>query len=328
MFDNFPLWPPQASSGAANVDALYVFLLLLSSFVCLAIFGLIVVFAVKYRRRPGVAAEQIEGSTALELTWSIIPFFIFLFIFAWGAVIYFQERTPPRGATEVYVVAKQWMWKLQHEEGQREINELHVPVGRDVKLVMTSQDVIHSFYIPAFRIKQDVLPGRYTTAWFHAIKPGTYHLFCAEYCGTSHSGMTGEIVVMEPADYQAWLSGGPAVPLAVSGQKLFSEMGCSTCHRSDVQGRGPNLVGLFGKPVALEDGRTLTVDENYLRQCILNSRGQTVKGFPPIMPVFQGLLSEEQVNALVAYIKSLGIAVPGQAVKTASATSQPEPKVQ
>lgn len=328
MFDNFPLWPQQASSNAANVDALYVFLLVLSAAMCVAIFGLILVFAIKFRRRPGVEAEQIEGSTPLELTWSIIPMFIFLFIFGWGAVLYFHERTPPRNATEVYVVAKQWMWKLEHEQGQREINELHLPVGQDVKLVMTSQDVIHSFFVPAFRVKQDVLPGRYTTVWFHPTKAGTYDLYCSQYCGTSHSGMIGKIVVMEPADYEAWLGGGPTVPMAVTGQNLFSQMGCATCHRSDAQGRGPNLVGVFGKPVALEDGRTLTADENYLRQCILNSRGQVVKGYPAIMPVFQGLLSEEQVNSLVAYIKTLSGPQPGQTVKSASATTQPEVKVQ
>jgi len=211
MFDNFPLWPTQASTGAGNVDALFVFLVLLSSFVCALIFTLIIVFAIRYRRRKGVSAEQIEGSTALEITWSVAPLAIFMVIFAWGAIIYFQERTPPRGADEVYVVAKQWMWKLEHEQGQSEINELHVPVGRDIKLIMTSQDVIHSFYVPAFRIKQDVLPGRYTTAWFRATKPGVYHLFCAEYCGTAHSGMIGQIVVMEPAQYQAWLAGGGKV---------------------------------------------------------------------------------------------------------------------
>ena len=166
-------------------------------------------------------------------------------IFVWGAVIYFQERTPPRDATEVYVVAKQWMWKLEHTEGQREINELHVPVGRDVKLIMTSQDVIHSFFVPAFRMKQDVLPGRYTVAWFHATKPGTYHLFCAEYCGTQHSGMIGSMVVMEPAEYEAWMSGGSSGPLSATGEKLFAELGCATCHRSDTQGRGPNLQGVF-----------------------------------------------------------------------------------
>src|SRR5271166_26218 len=250
MFDNLPLWPARASSGAGNVDALYIFLVALSVFMCLAIFTMILVFATKYRRRRGIEAEQIEGSSALEITWSIIPLGIFMVIFLWGAVIYFHERTPPRGASEVYVVAKQWMWKLEHEEGQREINELHVPVGRDVKLIMTSQDVINSFYVPAFRIKQDVLPGRYTTAWFRATKPGVYHLFCAQYCGTMHSGMIGQIVVMEQPDYEAWMAGiKPGGNMASSGSDLFQSLGCVTCHRSDGQGRGPNLIGVFGKPV-------------------------------------------------------------------------------
>src|SRR5579863_10418305 len=308
MFDNFPLWPVRAAAGAGNVDALYIFLLALSAFMCLAIFTMMLVFATKYRQRRGVEAEQIEGSSALEITWSIIPLGIFMVIFLWGAVIYFHERTPPQGASEVYVVAKQWMWKLQHEEGAREINELHVPVGRDVKLIMTSQDVIHSFYIPAFRIKQDVLPGRYSTAWFRATRAGTYHLFCSQYCGTLHSGMIGSIVVMEPVEYEAWLGGGTAVPLADTGQKLFAQMGCVSCHRSDTQGRGPNLVGLFGKPVALEDGRTLTADENYIRESILSPSAKVVKGFKPIMPVFQGLVSEEQLTELVEYVKSLNAA--------------------
>ncbi|HKS74282.1 MAG TPA: cytochrome c oxidase subunit II [Terriglobales bacterium] len=306
MFDTFPLWPVKASTMAGNVDALFVFLLLLSALMSLAIFTMIIVFAVRFRKRPGVQAEQIEGSTPLELTWSIVPLGIFMMIFVWGAVIYFQERTPPRGATEVYVVAKQWMWKLQHQEGQREINQLHIPVGRDVKMIMTSQDVIHSFYVPAFRIKQDVLPGRYTTAWFRATKPGTYHLFCAEYCGTQHSGMIGDVVVMEPAQYQAWLSGGPASgSLADTGQALFQQLGCSTCHRFDTQGRGPNLTGVFGKPVQLEDGRTVVADENYVRESIVSPAAKVVAGFKPIMPTFQGIVSEEQLNALVAYVKSL-----------------------
>ncbi len=241
MFDNFPLWPVRASTNAGNVDALYIFLVALSAFMCVAIFVMILVFATMYRRRRGVEAEQIEGSSALEITWSIIPLGIFMVIFLWGAVIYFHERTPPQGASEVYVVGKQWMWKLQHEEGPREINELHVPVGRDVKLIMTSQDVIHSFYVPAFRIKQDVLPGRYTTAWFRATRPGVYHLFCSQYCGTMHSGMIGQVTVMEPAQYEAWLSGGRTTgSLAASGDSLFQQLGCSTCHRFDIQGRGPN----------------------------------------------------------------------------------------
>ncbi|MBZ5571905.1 MAG: cytochrome c oxidase subunit II [Acidobacteriia bacterium] len=312
MFDNFPLWPARASTGAGNVDALYIFLVLLASFMSLAIFTMITVFALKYHRRHGREAEQIEGSHALEITWSVVPLAIFMTIFAWGAVIYFQERTPPRGATEVYVVAKQWMWKLEHPEGQREINELHVPVGRDVKLIMTSQDVIHSFYIPAFRIKQDVLPGRYTTQWFRATKPGVYHLFCAEYCGSQHSGMIGQVVVMEPAKYEAWLAGGTTSgSLASNGESIFQQLGCSTCHRSDTQGRGPNLAGVFGKPVQLEDGRIVVADENYLRESITSPSAKVVSGFKPIMPVFQGLVSEEQLNALVAYVKSLNPASAG-----------------
>ncbi len=313
MLDNFPLWPDRASTTAGSVDALYIFLLIVTALMTALIFTAVIYFAARYRRRPGVLAEQIEGSTPLELTWSIIPLFVFLAIFGWGAVVYFKGRTPPRDSTEVYVVAKQWMWKLEHAEGQREINELHVPVGRDVKLIMTSQDVIHSFYVPAFRMKQDVLPGRYTVEWFRATKPGTYHLFCAEYCGTTHSGMIGSIIVMEPAQYEAWMSGGTTGPLSATGEKVFAELGCVTCHRSDTQGRGPNLQGVFGKPVLLEDGRTVTADENYVRESILDPGAKIVNGFKPVMPTFQGLVSEEQLNALVAYVKSLSPANGGGA---------------
>jgi cytochrome c oxidase subunit II len=319
MFNSFPLWPDRASTMAGNVDALYIFLLIVSGLMTLLIFTTLIYFAARYRQRPGVKAEQIEGSNRLEITWTIIPFFVFIAIFAWSATIFFKSRTPPRDSTEVYVVAKQWMWKVEHAEGQREINELHVPVGRDVKLIMTSQDVIHSFFVPAFRMKQDVIPGRYTIAWFRATKPGTYHLFCSQYCGTQHSGMIGNIVVMDPAQYEAWTSGGSGGPLSVTGEKIFAELGCSTCHRTDTQGRGPNLQGVFGHPVMLEDGRTVTADENYVRQCILDPGANRVKGFQPIMPTFQGLVSEEQVNALVAYVKSLSNAAPAGA-KTAEAT--------
>src|SRR5271165_1646169 len=324
MFDNFPLWPDRASTAAANVDALFIFLIIVSGLMTALIFTAVVYFAARYRRQQGVPAEQIEGSTPLELTWSIIPLGVFMAIFFWGAVVYFKGRTPPRDSTEVYVVAKQWMWKLEHAEGQREINELHVPVGRDVKLIMTSQDVIHSFFIPAFRIKQDVLPGRYTVEWFRATKPGVYHLFCAEYCGTQHSGMVGDIVVMQPAQYEAWMNGGSTGPLSATGEKIFAELGCSTCHRTDAQGRGPNLQGVFGKPVQLEDGRTVNADENYLRECILDPGAKRVKGFQPIMPTFQGLVSEEQVNALVAYIKSISAAKPGEGGKTSASTTAPK----
>ena len=305
---------------AGNVDALFIFLLIVSGLMTLLIFVCVVYFAARYRYRPGVLAEQIEGSTPLELTWSIIPLFVFVVIFFWGAVVYFKERTPPADATEVYVVAKQWMWKLEHAEGQREINELHVPVGRDVKMIMTSQDVIHSFFVPAFRIKQDVLPGRYTVAWFRATKPGTYHLFCAEYCGTQHSGMVGSIVVQEPAQYEAWMNGGSTGPLSASGEKIFAELGCVTCHRNDSQGRGPNLQGVFGKPVLLEGGRSVTADENYIRESILDPGAKIVNGYKPVMPTFQGLVSEEQLNALVAYVKSLSETKPGPASNKASAS--------
>jgi cytochrome c oxidase subunit 2 len=324
MLNNFPLWPVQASAMAGHVDALYIFLLIVTGMMALLVFACIIFFAARFRYRPGVPAEQIEGSNALEITWSVIPLLIFMVIFVWGAVVFFQERTPPADATEVYVVAKQWMWKVEHSEGQREINELHVPVGRDVKLIMTSQDVIHSFYIPAFRIKQDVLPGRYTVEWFRATKPGVYHLFCAEYCGTQHSGMVGDIVVQQPAEYQAWINGGSTGPLSATGEKVFAELGCATCHRSDTQGRGPNLHGVFGHPVQLEDGRTLTADENYIRECIMTPGGKRLKGFQPIMPTFQGLVSEEQVNALVAYIKSLSGDKPGDLKTTASLAVSPK----
>jgi cytochrome c oxidase subunit 2 len=310
MFDNFPLWPQRASSMAGNVDALFIFLLIVSGMMTLLIFCAVLYFAARYRHRKGVLAEQVEGSTPLEIMWTIIPLGVFMVIFGWGAIVYFQGHTPPRDATEVYVVAKQWMWKLEHAEGQREINELHVPVGRDVKLIMTSQDVIHSFFVPAFRVKQDVLPGRYTVLWFRATKPGTYHLFCAEYCGTQHSGMIGDIIVQEPAQYEAWMSGTSNGPLSAAGEKVFAELGCATCHRNDVQGRGPSLQGVFGKPVQLEDGRMVTADENYIRESILDPGTKIVKGFKPVMPTFQGLVSEEQLNALVAYVKSLG--GPGQ----------------
>src|SRR5437660_6262661 len=306
MSQTFPLWPERASTTAGGVDALFIFLLTLCGLMAIMIFIMILVFAAKYRRSRGREAEQIEGSNALELTWSGVPLLIFMGIFVWGAAIYFKERTPPQDSAEIYTVAKQWMWKFEHMEGQREINELHVPIGRDVKTIMSSQDFIHSFFVPAFRIKQDVLPGRYTVAWFHPTKAGTYHLYCAEYCGTQHSGMVGSVVVMEPKDYEAWMGGGGNQPLAVTGERLFSELGCITCHRADTQGRGPTLAGIYNKPVLLEDGRTVTADDNYLRESILQPTAKVVSGFKPIMPTFQGQISDEQLNALVAYVKFLG----------------------
>src|SRR6266404_2412600 len=322
-----PLWPDRASTIAGQVDALYIYLVLVSAVMTLLIFVAVAVLAIKYRRRPGVAPHPIEGSPILEISWSVIPFGVMITFFIWGAVIFFKERTPPANATEVYVVAKQWMWKIEHMEGQREINELHVPTGQNVKLIMTSQDVIHSFFIPAFRIKQDVLPGRYTTLWFNATKPGRYHLFCAEYCGTQHSGMVGDIIVMEPQQYAQWMAGGPSAPLQETGKQLFSQLGCVTCHRSDVQGRGPNLVGIYNKPVLLEDGRTVIADENYVRESILDPTAKIVSGFKPVMPTFQGLVSDEQLNALVAYVKLLAQTASGTLNQAAAAPAgQPQTK--
>ena len=306
MWANLPLFPPAASKMAHQVDYLYFFLIGTTAFFTILIVALICFFAWRYRRKKHPVATQIEGSNALELAWTLIPTAIAMFIFVWGAILYFVQTRPPRNAMEVYVVGKQWMWKFQHQEGQREINVLHVPVDRDVRMIMTSQDVIHSFFVPAFRIKADVLPGRYTSTWFHATVPGTYHLFCSQYCGTQHSGMVGEVVVMDPAAYQQWAANGSDGSLAQQGEAAFQQYGCSMCHRADYQGRGPNLVNLFGKPVLLDDGRTVIADESYIRESILFPGAKVVSGFKNIMPNFQGQISEEELIALVAYVKGLG----------------------
>ena len=302
---SLPLFPEQASTLAPRVDALLYYLLAVATFFTLLIFGSLVVFAIRYRRRPGnEVAEQVRGSNTLEIAWTVIPLLLCMVMYVWGAQLYFAHATPPPDALEVWSVGKQWMWKFQHLSGPREINELHIPVGQSVKVLMTSQDVIHSLFVPAFRVKQDVLPGRYTQLWFQATKPGTYHLFCAEYCGTLHSGMIGEVVAMEPADFQRWLSGGGGAPPAVAGEKLFTDLGCVTCHRG-AQPRCPDLTGLFGRTVTLADGRTLTADEGYIRESILDPGAKIVAGYQNIMPTYQGLASEEGVLQLMAYIKSL-----------------------
>jgi len=315
MFTNLPFFPQQASAQAAQVDAIYFFMVAVTAFFSLLIAVLVVVFAVKYRRKSddevGVA---IHGSLALELLWTFIPLGIAMVMFAWGAKVFFDLYRPPAGAMEIFVVGKQWMWKVQHADGQREINELHVPIGRPVKLVMGSEDVIHSYYIPAFRVKADVIPGRYNSMWFTATRPGRYRLFCAEYCGTKHSGMVGWITAMEPADYQAWLSGGPATASPVAaGQKLFSDLACNSCHQQGPQARGPALEGLFGKTIELQGGGTALVDEAFIRESIVNPQAKVAAGFLPIMPTFQGLVTEEQLLQLIAYVRSLGqqAAAPG-----------------
>jgi cytochrome c oxidase subunit 2 len=307
MFPGTPLFPERASTMAGRVDALYFFLLAVAFFFSALIAGLIVYYAVKYRRRsPDSVGSPIQGGLALEITWTVVPFLITMVIFVWGASVYFAMAHAPAETLNVYVVGKQWMWKFQHLDGQREINELHVPVGRAVKLIATSEDVIHDVFIPEFRIKADVMPGRYVSIWFEATKPGRYHLRCAEYCGTRHSGMIGEIVVMDPNDYQAWLSGGaPEGSLASAGEKLFADLACNTCHRPDAQGRGPVLQGLFGKTVTLQSGESAVVDEAYIRESILLPSAKIAAGYQPIMPTFQGLVSEEQLLELIEYVKSL-----------------------
>ena len=307
MWSGTPLFPERASTIAGRVDALYFFLVAIAAFFSLLIAGLIVYYAVEYRRRaPDAVGTVVHGGIVLEIAWTVIPLLISMVIFVWGASVFFAMSRPPEETMNVYVVGKQWMWKFQRLDGEREINELHVPVGRAVKLIMTSEDVIHDVFVPAFRVKADVLPGRYTHIWFQPTKPGRYHLFCAEYCGTRHSGMIGEVVVMEPSDYQAWLSGGaPEGSLASAGEKLFADLACNTCHRPEAQSRGPVLQGLFGKTVTLQTGETVVADEAYIRESILNPSAKVTAGFQPIMPTFQGLVSEEQLLELIEYVKSL-----------------------
>jgi cytochrome c oxidase subunit 2 len=305
----FPLFPEQASTMAPRVDALFFFLIAVAVFFSSLIFFLIIVFAVRYRRRSeDERPPQIEGDVPLEILWSGVPLALTMVMFVWGAIVFFDMSNPPTNALEVNVVGRQWMWKVQHPEGQSEINELHVPAGQPVKLMMTSEDVIHDFFLPAFRVKKDVLPGRYTMVWFEATKAGEYHLFCSQYCGTQHSGMVGRVVVMEPAEYQKWLSGGaPGVSMVDTGESLFQRFGCTTCHRAGGTPQGPALTGLFGKTVKLQDGRSVTADEDYIRESIVDPRAKIVAGYQPIMPTFKGLISEEGTLQLIAYIKSLSM---------------------
>ena len=302
-----PLFPERASTIAGEVDALYFFLIGLSVVMSVLIATLVVGFAVKFHRRHADdVGAQVHGGLVLELAWTIVPFLITLVIFFWGAKVYFVMASPPEETLNIYVVGKQWMWKVQHTTGQREINQLHVPVGRPVKLIMTSEDVIHNFSIPAMRVKADVIPGRFVQIWFEPTRPGTYQVFCAEYCGTQHSGMIGQVVVLEGTAYQTWLSGGAAEgSLASTGEKLFEDLACNSCHRSDSRGRGPVLRNVFGHPVQLQDGTVVTADENYLRESILTPAAKVTAGYQPVMPAFQGLVSEEQLLALIEYVKSL-----------------------
>jgi cytochrome c oxidase subunit II len=303
-----PFVPDSASSMSWKVDAVYFYLSGVTLFFTLLISAILIFFVIRYRRRtPYEIPRPVAGSHKLETLWTVIPFIISMTIFGWSAKVYFEQYTPPQNAIEVYVVGKQWMWKIQHSTGQREINELHVPVGKKVKLIMTTEDVIHDFFVPAFRMKADVVPGKFTTQWFEATKTGTYHLFCAEYCGMNHSGMIGSIIVMEPREFDNWLSGntGTTTP-AAAGQQLYQTLGCASCHGANGEGgRGPTLLGMFGKQIQLVGGQTVRADEPYIRESIMNPQAKLVEGFGPIMPTFQGQISEDQLVQLVAYIKSL-----------------------
>ncbi len=297
---------------AGRVDALYFFLIGVSAFFVVLIASLVIYFAFRYRRRHrDEVGRPVSAGYALEVVWTGVPILLTMVMFFWAASVYFSMASPPPDTLDIYVVAKQWMFKFQQPGGQREIDELHVPVGRAIKLTMASEDVIHDLYIPAFRIKADIIPGRYTTMWFTATRPGSYRFFCAQYCGTKHSGMVGQVVVMRPDEYQAWLAGGSGEgSMASAGEKLFQDLGCITCHRPDGQGQGPTLQGLFGHQVQLTSGQVVTADEAYLRTCILTAGGTGVAGYQPIMPSFQGVVSEDQLLQLIEYIKSLASAPP------------------
>ena len=294
-----------ASSIAPRTDLLFTAMLLLTGAIALAICVAILYFAVRFRQGASVERGHVRRNLGLELGWTLIPLALFIGLFTWAAHDFVRLYQAPDDALPVYVVARQWMWKLQHRNGKREINELHVPLGQPVRLVMTSQDAIHSFYVPAFRLKQDVLPGRYTGLWFTATQLGEFHLFCAEYCGSEHSRMIGRIVVMPPAEYARWLGEGTAQPsLAQYGFALFRQLGCSGCHAAGSSVHAPSLAGLIGRQVHLQDGRTIVADDNYVRDSILLPKKDVVAGFEPIMPSFAGQLSEEDIQALVAYLRA------------------------
>jgi len=297
----FSFFPMQASTFASQVDWLTITLLILCCIICLIVFGLILFFGIRYRNgSPHSRKIEKQNQQTVEWSWTVGTLVLFLALFTWSTVIYFQMHAPPSDSSEIWVVGKQWMWKFQHSTGKREINELHVPVGKPILLTMTSQDVVHSFFVPAFRIKQDVLPGRYSRTWFEATKTGEYHLFCSQYCGTMHSDMRGKVIVQSQSDYQNWLQSNPPIKIPT----LYNRLGCANCHDRTSAIRAPSLIGIFGKRETLSDGSTILVDENYLRESILNPQAKIVKGYPPVMPSYAGQLNEEDILDLIAFIKA------------------------
>ena len=300
-------WPAALSAHANEVDLILLGLVALSALLTLPVFVLLVWFAAKYRRgSPADRSGRIRTSRRLEFAWALIPFALVLIFYVWAAKAYFELERPPADTLQIAVVGQQWMWKFQHPGGQREINELHVPAGRRIQLNMISQDVIHSLYFPALRIKQDVLPGRTTVQWFQADRPGKYHLLCTEFCGTAHSEMRGQIVVLAPAAYADWLAGQDVdLTLAERGAALFRSYGCSGCHENSDVVRAPTLYGVYGNPVPLRSGEIVLADEQYIRDSILMPMKHVVAGYRPVMPSFSSRIPEQDLIQLVAYIKSL-----------------------
>ena len=307
MFAETTFFPEAASTTAHQVDMLFFFLLTVCGSVTLLIGVVLVFFAIRYRRRPGETGNPAEthSSESLEWFWTFTPLLIFAAMFFWGAKVYFNAYRPPDDAATVYVVGKQWMWKFQHPEGQREINALHVPLGRPTRLLLTSEDVIHSLFIPDFRIHMDLLPERYSSVWFQPTRLGTYHLFCSQYCGTEHAGMTGLVTVMEPADYEKWLHSAAEGSMALQGRKIFLKYRCASCHSADSDARAPVLEELFGKPVILDNGSVVRADENYIRESIVHPSAKIVAGYENIMPTYEGEVKEDEMFQLIAYFKSL-----------------------
>jgi len=306
MLEGIPLFPEQASTLAPEVDNLYFFVTAVTAFFALIVVFFVIVFAVKYRDRTGekVGAPN-TGSILLELGWTIVPFIVSMAIFAWSTIVFFHLVRAPDQTLEIYSTGKRWMWRFQHIDGQSEINELHVPLGRPVKVTFTSEDVLHSLFIPAFRVKADAIPGRYSSIWFTPTRKGEYHLFCAEYCGTKHSGMVGRVFVMEPIEYEAWLSGGGGLSMTARGEQLFQQLGCVSCHLTDGSGRGPSLAGKYGQQELLANGAAVAVDDTYIRESILTPQLKLVAGYGPVMPTFQGQVNEQGLMSLIEYIKSL-----------------------
>jgi cytochrome c oxidase subunit 2 len=316
--DSLRIFPHQASNMGAEVDHLFFFELAVAAFFIFLIFALGAYFSLRYRRKsPDEFPTRDIQNMKLEITWCIVPFIFMLVMFFWGTALYARMKAPPENAITINIVGKQWMWKVQHPDGAREINELHVPVGQPVRLIMGSEDVIHSFFIPAFRIKQDVVPGTFSTQWFIATRPGSYHLFCSQYCGAEHAKMIGEVVAMEPGAYAAWLSGTPKdMSPAAAGEKLFVSWGCSACHGQ----RAPTMAGLYMTKVTLDDGRTVLADDDYLRESIIEPSAKVVAGFPPIMPSYRGQLTEEQIMDLIAFIQSQGASASAAGVRLTPST--------